>query len=71
RGDGVVNWRVCREPMEDEATQNIEVIGSHCGMAFNPAIYYVIADRLAQQETAWSRFDQQLPGLSFSMSGGA
>lgn len=64
RGDGVVNWRACLERAEDHRTQNIEVIGSHCGMAFNPSVYYVIADRLAQPEDGWRRFDCRLPGLS-------
>lgn len=62
RGDGIVNWRVCREAHEDHQTQNIEVIGSHCGMAFNPTIYYVVADRLAQPEDDWRRFRSALPG---------
>lgn len=66
RGDGIVNWRVCREAEEDHQTQNIEVIGSHCGMAFNPAIYYVIADRLAQPEDDWQRFEAGLPGIGSS-----
>ena len=29
-------------------SENIEIIGSHCGMGFNPVIYYVIADRLTR-----------------------
>lgn len=66
KGDGIVNWRVCREPTEDHQTQNIEIIGSHCGMAFNPAIYYLIADRLAQPEDDWQRFDSWLPYFSFT-----
>ncbi len=56
RGDGIVNWRVCLEHEEDKETQNIEVCGSHCGMGFNPVIYYIIADRLAQPEDDWQRF---------------
>lgn len=68
KGDGIVNWRVCREQREDATTQNIEVLGSHCGMAFNPSIYYVIANRLAQPEHDWRRFESRLPGLSLSNS---
>jgi len=56
RGDGVVNWRVCKEAEEDEMTQNIEVCGSHCGMAFNPLIYRIVADRLAQREDDWQHY---------------
>ncbi|XOV90412.1 MAG: alpha/beta hydrolase [Pseudomonadota bacterium] len=57
KGDGVVNWRVCLEHEEDELTQNIEVCGSHCGMGFNPAIYYIVADRLAQPLQGWQKFE--------------
>ncbi|MBO6655939.1 MAG: esterase [Pseudomonadales bacterium] len=56
RGDGVVHWDACRETVEDHHTQNIEVPGSHCGMGFNPAIYYIIADRLAQRDENWQKF---------------
>ncbi len=60
KGDGVVNWRVCREHEEDALTQNIEICGSHCGMGFNPAIYYIIADRLAQPSGDWQKFESKL-----------
>lgn len=63
KGDGIVNWRVCREQVEDHQTQNIEVPGSHCGMAFNPAIYHVVADRLAQPEDDWQKYVSRLPGI--------
>lgn len=56
RGDGVVNWQSCREAEEDSMTQNIEVVGSHCGMGFNPLIYYIVADRLGQRAENWKRF---------------
>lgn len=63
KGDGVVNWQVCREQEEDGQTQNIEVCGSHCGMGFNPAIYHIIADRLTQSQHDWQKFEC---GKSFS-----
>ena len=56
KGDGIVNWRVCREADEDHQTQNIEVWGSHCGMGFNPSIYRIIADRLAQSTAQWQKY---------------
>lgn len=56
KGDGVVNWRVCREAFEDFETDNVEVFGAHCGMGFNAAIYYIIADRLAQPRDDWKKF---------------
>ena len=58
KGDGVVNWRVCREAFEDFETDNLEVFGAHCGMGFNAAIYYIIADRLAQPRDDWKKFER-------------
>ena len=65
KGDGVVHWAACQEATEDHHTQNIEVPGSHCGMAFNPMIYYIIMDRLNQQVDAWQKFQWQNCQLSF------
>ncbi len=59
--DGVVQWQSCREDSEDRHTQNVEVSGSHCGMGFNAMIYYVIADRLAQDPSDWSHFSWKRP----------
>jgi len=44
RQDGVVDWRYCmtRNPEVD-----FEVPGTHIGMAFNPAAYSIVAERLA------------------------
>jgi pimeloyl-ACP methyl ester carboxylesterase len=57
RSDGVVAWRACREP-ESEHTDNLEVVGSHCGLGFHPLVLYAIADRLAQPEDGWKPFDR-------------
>jgi len=45
RHDGVVDWRHCltRNPEVD-----VEVAGTHMGMAFNPTVYSVVAERLAR-----------------------
>lgn len=47
RTDGVVSWFAC---IDEEAplAENIAVPGSHVGLLHNPAVLYVIADRLAQ-----------------------
>jgi pimeloyl-ACP methyl ester carboxylesterase len=58
KGDGVVNWRVCREAFEDFETDNIQVFGAHCGMGFNAAIYGIIADRLSQPLDDWRKFER-------------
>ena len=57
RADGVVNWRACLQKGGEQA-QNIEVLGSHSGMAVNPSVMLVIADRLAQPEFFWEPFDR-------------
>jgi pimeloyl-ACP methyl ester carboxylesterase len=42
--DGVVDWRVC---VSEDPSENFEVEGTHVGLAFNPAVYKLIAQRLA------------------------
>ena len=32
------------------------MVGSHCGLGYNPAAVFAIADRLAQPEGAWQPF---------------
>ena len=44
RHDGVVDWRYC---MTRDPDVDVEVPGTHIGMAFNPAAYTVVAERLA------------------------
>ncbi|MBI1211062.1 MAG: alpha/beta fold hydrolase [Alphaproteobacteria bacterium] len=55
--DGVVAWRTCVEK-RSALTDNIEVYASHCGLGVNPAVFFAIADRLAQAETDWRPFDR-------------
>lgn len=43
RSDGVVDWRSCLDP----AAERVEVQSSHIGMAVHPAVYRVVARRLA------------------------
>ncbi|MEM7240880.1 MAG: alpha/beta hydrolase [Pseudomonadota bacterium] len=55
--DGICAWQNCLE--EDTAlTENIEVKASHCGLGHHPAVVFAIADRLAQKEGEWTRFDR-------------
>ena len=53
--DGIVAWRACLE-QESHQTENIEVLGSHSGMAVNPSVIRIVADRLAQPEDQWRKF---------------
>lgn len=55
RTDGVVNWKACLIRRSDR-TENIRVFGSHCGLGFNTAAIYAIADRLAQPQEQWRHF---------------
>ena len=57
RTDGVVAWQ-CSVEQESAMSENIEVHASHVGMGVNPTALYAIADRLAQPEGAWQRFDR-------------
>ena len=57
KSDGVVGWRACIEP-EAEHTENIEVVGSHCGLGFNPVVLYAVADRLSQPKEGRKSFDK-------------
>lgn len=56
RSDGIVAWQGCMERV-GPAAENIEVEGSHCGLGHNPTVLYAVADRLAQPEGQWRRFD--------------
>jgi hypothetical protein len=57
RSDGIVHWQIAMEA-PGPLTDNIEVYGSHCGLGFNPAVYYAIADRLAQPEGEFAPFNR-------------
>jgi len=56
KADGVVNWRTAIQGKDHPQTQNIEVIGSHCGLTLNPAVWYIIADRLRYDKANWKPF---------------
>lgn len=55
RTDGVVPWRIARET-EGPLTENVEVRASHLGLGVHPAVFYAVADRLAQGREPWQRF---------------
>lgn len=61
RGDGVVNWRTSLHGVHagHGAVEDIRVPGSHCGMAVNPLVWLVIADRLGQREGSWQPFSMR------------
>ena len=48
RSDGIVDWQMC---VNDDPETNFEVSGTHIGLAFNPAVYRLVARRLAELES--------------------
>ncbi len=57
RTDGLCAWQSCLNE-ETDAAENIEVVGSHCGLGHHPAAVFAVADRLAQPENGWRKFDR-------------
>lgn len=68
RADGICAWENCRGAVSPQS-ENIEVRGSHCGLGVNPAVFHIIAGRLAQPEGEWMPFEP--PGLAGWMFPGA
>jgi pimeloyl-ACP methyl ester carboxylesterase len=50
--DGVVDWQVC---ITGDPAVDVEVPGTHIGLAFNPAVYETIARRLRPKAMAATR----------------
>jgi len=57
--DGIVPWQVCKEPLEDNIHQNIEVGSSHLGMGFHTDVLKIILDRLSFNRSNWQLFSKQ------------
>ena len=57
RTDGICAWQSCLNA-DGPTSENIEVVGSHCGLGHHPAAVYAIADRLAQPEGDWKKFNR-------------
>jgi pimeloyl-ACP methyl ester carboxylesterase len=55
RWDGVVDWRACLQD-EGPRSENVAVHASHLGMGHDPAVLWVVADRLAQTREDWRPF---------------
>lgn len=52
KSDGVVDWRCC---INDDPKTDIEVPGTHVGLAFNPRVYKHIANFLAAENVKKKR----------------
>ena len=60
KSDGVVNWRTNIQSQNHPQVQNIEVLGSHCGLTLNPAVWYVLSDRLQHTRKSWQPLKSRL-----------
>jgi hypothetical protein len=58
RSDGVVAWQACVQPGANSHVENVEVLGSHCGLGWNPEVLEIIARKLSIHR-GW-RPDQKL-----------
>jgi pimeloyl-ACP methyl ester carboxylesterase len=56
RADGVVAWQTCLHPGKRRDVQDVEILGSHIGMGWNPLVMEVVADRLAQRPGDWKPY---------------
>ena len=56
RLDGVAPWQTCIDIVRRDA-ENVEVLSSHVGMGFNPAVIVAVLDRLARPEGQWHPFE--------------
>jgi pimeloyl-ACP methyl ester carboxylesterase len=55
RTDGVVRWSACIEG-PGPRRQNVCVVGTHTGLAYNLGAVLTVLDRVAQPEGEWERF---------------
>jgi len=53
--DGIVHWHYCVDQKHSQS-ENIRVPGSHVGLTHNPAVLYLLADRLQQRTESWQAF---------------
>ncbi len=60
KSDGVVNWRTNIQLPNHPNVQNIEVFGSHSGLSLNPAVWYLLANRLQHTRDNWQPFKSNL-----------
>ena len=58
RSDGIVAWQGSQERVGPQS-ENIEVHASHLGLASNPSVLFVLADRLSQPEHDWQPFERR------------
>jgi hypothetical protein len=55
--DGVVDWRACRQE-PGPRSETVAVRSSHLGMGHDPAVLWIVADRLARPRHEWRPFQR-------------
>ena len=56
RTDGIVDWQACIEPASPDH-ENVEVRAGHLGIGVDPAVLWLLANRLALPEDNWKPFE--------------
>lgn len=56
--DGIVKWESSIQNGNFPLTENIEVPASHLGLGVNPLVMFAVADRLAQPQESWKKFNR-------------
>lgn len=56
KDDGILPWQVCKEPIEDDIHQNVEITGTHFGLGFKPAVLNITQDRLKYNKDNWQKY---------------
>ncbi len=64
RTDGITAWENCVSEDGSES-ESIEVASSHFGFVANPAVFWAVADRLAQPQDGWRPFAPRGPFAAF------
>ena len=59
RTDGIVHWEGCIDHTASPLVENVEVMGSHCGLCVNAQVYRIIADRLVAIAPPPAEFDYE------------
>jgi pimeloyl-ACP methyl ester carboxylesterase len=51
--DGAAHWKNLCDPLQQPRSENVRVPGTHTGMTHNPFVYWILANRLAQEPGEW------------------
>ena len=58
KSDGITAWQNC-VLHADERSENVEVACGHFGLVVSPAVFKIVANRLAQPLNGWQPFNQK------------